>query len=190
MPKRPSDGEASGGASSTSSSPYIAGSGPGFDPNRPPENAQQPAGDAGELGDIALEQWEEEQIREWLRAAGELAHGAFGVGAHDWSMTKRDLERISPPLTRILNRYEPSRAVAAFSDPAAAAYGFGMYGWRSTVERMAILREAREAEAHGGAGVAPGPQPPPPEPVVDIVSDGPTFAERLAATRQPQEDSQ
>lgn len=152
-----------GYSGSTTSSPYTTGEGPGFDPRTPPTMQESPA-DQEARGDLFAEAWEVEQVQGHLRTAGELAHGAFGVAQRDWELTERDLERIGEPLARILNRYEPTRAVAAFSDPAAVAVGFGLYGWRSSLERMHALKAAQQAadEAAPG-GVAPGFTPPPPE---------------------------
>jgi hypothetical protein len=134
--------------------------------------------------------WEEKQVHDWLLNAGDLAHAGFGVGEHDWAMTKADLERIAPPLTRILNRYEPSRAVAAFSDPAAVAMGFGMYGWRSALERAAVMKARARAEElgmapSGGAGSmssSASPEGTGPTVPEDYIS----AADRLRATRPPE----
>jgi hypothetical protein len=176
QPASPNEEASSVSSAGSSTSPYTAGPGPGFDPNRPPPAApagEEPAG----LGAFA-EAWEEDQVRDWLRNAGALAHAGFGVGEHDWEMTQADLERIAPPATRILNRYQPTRLVAAYSDPAAVAVGFGLYGWRSTLERMAVLAEQQPEEPD--TSQAPGHAEP---------GNGhpQTYAARLRATR-PQED--
>jgi hypothetical protein len=171
--------EASSQASSTTSSPYVAGAGPGFDAKTPPPEAPT----AEETQAAFLEEWQEEQLRDWLRNAGALAHAGFGVGQHDWEFVQADLDRIAPPLTRIFNRWQPSRAAAAYSDPAAAGVGFFMYGWRSTVERTAVLKQRRDAEERAGAGsVTPHPTPQP-----ESQTDEPTWADQLRATRPPEE---
>jgi hypothetical protein len=198
-PSAPS-GEAaadSSAASSTSErhsgSPYAAGPGPGFDPRTPPPEPPSAPGEE-DLAAFAPG-WEVEQVSDWLLNAGDLAHAAFGVGETDWAMTQADLKRIAPPATRILNRFEPTRAVAAYSDPAAVAIGFGMYGWRSAIERTAVLRaRARaEAEAAGRPPFGPAPEPAPnagPEPSFEGPAVAPgyeTAAQRLARTRPPPE---
>lgn len=171
------DAPAASSAASSTSSPYTAGPGPGIDASAP-IGEPPPQEDAG---DPFLEVWQEEQLRDWLRSSGDAVHAAWGVGEHDWAMTRSDLDRIAPPLTRILNRYQPTRAVAAFSDPAAVALGFGLYGWRSTLERAAVLkRQARERGEDDGAAGAPAPLP------VDPNLPAPTFAEQLRATRPPE----
>jgi hypothetical protein len=172
--------DSSGTSRPTTTSPYIAGPGPGFDPS----SAPPPPPDVGEEPDVAGFQagWEEEQVHDWLLNAGGLGHAAFGVAEQDWSMTQADLKRIAPPLTRILNRFEPAAALAAYSDPAAVAMGFGMYGWRSALERTAVLRARARAEELGGEAPAPasaGEGPAMPE-------DFTPAAERLRATRPPE----
>ncbi len=180
---------ASGAGSSTSDSPYAAGPGPGFDagapPPTPPEPAEEPGADAGAF---ALG-WEEKQVQDWLLNAGDLAHAAFGVSERDWQMSQADLERIGPPLTRILNRFEPSRAVAAYSDPAAVAMGFGMYGWRSALERTQTLRARQRADELAGSSGSVTPQPPAPGEEGPAAADGYiSHADRLRATRPPEEE--
>jgi hypothetical protein len=186
--------EASGGASWTSS-PYVAGPGPGFDPNTPPEVQPPPEGEQQE--GPPPEDWDEAKVSDWLKNAGDALHAGFGIGEYDWALTRRDLERIAPPMTRILNRYEPTRAVARFSDPLAVALGMGMYGWRSVLERSAVLRARAEEEAHAGAGLAPGFEPPPPvqqpAPMAPAPAGGEgngqpaTWADQLRGTRSQEE---
>lgn len=167
---------------SSTSSPYVAGPGPGFDPSKPPP-AAPPAGEEPDLA-VFAPAWEERQVHDWLLNAGDMAHSAWGVAERDWAMTKADLERIAPPLARILNRYEPTRMVAAYSDPAAVAMGMGMYGWRSMLERSQVLKARRAQE---------GPGPPPAQaPDADGELDaqappGTTWADQLKATRPPEQ---
>lgn len=178
-------GASSPGSSGTSpptssGSPYVAGPGPGYDPGSPPPQPP-PAGEEPE-GTAAFQVgWQEEQVHDWLMNAGGLAHAAFGVAEQDWSMTKSDLERISPPMTRILNRFEPAAALAAYSDPAAVAMGMGMYGWRSALERAAVLRARARAEELGApidSGAAPQE--------ADAPAEFESAADRLRATRPPE----
>lgn len=181
--------EASGEASSTSSSgtPYVAGAGPGFDANAP---VGRPPTDDAETEAFA-ELWEEAQVRDWLTNVGAVAHAGFGVGEHDWEFTKADLARIAPPATRILNRYQPTRVVAAYSDPAAVAIGFGLYGWRSTLERTAVLKGQKrrgDQDEPPAAAVPVAPAPQPRDPVSSEAQPEITFAERLRNNRPPPEE--
>jgi hypothetical protein len=170
-----------------SASPFIGDPGPAFDARQADELAGEPASPRGQLhalpggGELGL-QVEEETVRGFLTAQGELAHLAIGVGELDWRYTEADLRAIAPPLTRIVNRYPAAaETVAALGDPAAAGIGLFNYGLRSLQERRAVLA-AREAEpdvpitgAHAPAGTGPtqpaatGPGPeaagggPPPE---------------------------
>lgn len=148
--------------SSKGSSPYVADPGPGFDPEAQPPAELAAAADVPESSEAFEVKWEEEQIRGWLLNVGGVGHQAFGIAEHDWEMTEQDLERIAPPLTRIANRYDVSRAAAAYSDPAAVAIGFGMYGWRSAVERVQAKRAAEEAEQNATATAEPRITPPAP----------------------------
>lgn len=168
---------ASGPASSSSESPYTASAGPGFDERQTPPEA--PTEEAQGIGAFAAE-WEQEQVSDWLKNTGALMHAGFGVGEHDWEMTRADLERIAPPATRILNRYQFTKAIAAYSDPAAVAIGTGLWGWRSTLERIAVLQAAREAEEGAQPAQAPVHFAPTEEPL--------SFADRLAQTRQEDQD--
>lgn len=168
-------------AGSSTESPYVAGPGPGFDPNAPLGEPPPLDQDPPELSPFELG-WTPEQVESWLLNGGDLAHAAFGVGEHDWAMTKADLERIGPPLTRILNRFEPTRAAAAYSDAGAVAIGFGMYGWRSSLERIAVMRARERAEEQlGGTAPAPAPAEGPAAP-----SDFIPAAERLRQSPPPE----
>lgn len=187
-PESPESAPEASSAGSSTSSPYVGSTGPGFDAGAAPAAAPDEV-DPAELEAYALG-WEQDQVESWLLNAGDMAHAGLGVAERDWQMTKADLERIAPPLTRILNRFEPSRAVAAYSDPAAVAMGFGMYGWRSALERSAVTKA--EARQEDGASVTPhAPAPaaaPGPQPVsdLDLDADGLTWADRLRATRPPE----
>jgi hypothetical protein len=175
--------EASGGASSTTS-PYVGSTGPGFDERAP---VGSPPAEEAELEPFA-ELWREEQLRDWLKNVGAVAHASFGVGEHDWEFTKADLERIAPPATRILNRYQPTRVVAAYSDPAAVAIGFGLYGWRSTLERMAVLKSQKPAAPMSGPAAPSPTDTGDGDGAVQQPAPGPTWAQQLAAKRQQHEE--
>lgn len=89
--------------------------------------------------------WEGDAIRQHLQWFGAGLHELVGRGDRDWLMTKADLDRIGPPLERILNRYDTTRAVAAASDPIALAGGTMIYAVRSVLQSAAAQAEAREA---------------------------------------------
>lgn len=122
---------------------FIGDPGPAFD--------AKAAGDAptpAPAEPIPWLQWEEDTVRGVLTAQGAAVHLAIGVGDEDWLYVKSELDTIAPPLTRILNTYDATRAAAAGGDAIAAAIGFGAYGMRSIMERRAVLAERDE-----------GPQP-------------------------------
>jgi hypothetical protein len=189
-----------GSSTSNGAGPFVGDAGPGFD--------AAGAGDAPPAGpDVPLEAFtpdvDEEQIRSALRNLGDGAHAVIGVGELDWCMTQTDLERIAPPLTRIVNRYPALAAAAGHSDELAVAIGTGLYTWRSLLERQAVLR-ARETEdaAASPAGpprpaAAPSPRAAPGGPAaaatpmpggatVETPAGYTAAADRLRATR-PQE---
>lgn len=133
---------ASSAASPPSGGPFVGDPGTAFDPRQAPP--------APELEDepeevLAIE-WEEDQVRRWLMVQGELGHALAGVGDNDWKYTEADLVSIAGPLSRILNRYEPTRAAAAYSDPASVIFGFSMYTIRSAGERRKALAQLRSQE--------------------------------------------
>lgn len=205
----PRGAAAAASSAASSTSPYTAGPGPGFDPNKPPDIAPPQAEEKrSATGGVAVpeELWDEEKLRVWLTNAGDGLHELLGSGDDElWRMTQRDCERIAPPLANVLNRYQPTQAVAQYSDAGAVALGFGIYGWRNALATLALRRQKAEAEAHAGSGVAfagehavPGPIVQPAPPQADANGDGPAvadgyvpFADRLRATRpQPEEESQ
>jgi hypothetical protein len=171
-----------------SESELIGDTGPGFDSAAAPP---PPSGPAALSVPELVPAVDEQQIRDLLLTGGDGLHLLFGVGELDWVMTQRDLERIAPPLTRIINRYEPLARVAGQSDFLLVAFGSGMYAWRSMLERQAVL-QAREAEQAGQEARLVPERPEPgagavnPASVAEIPDDYETYAERLARTRAPQ----
>jgi hypothetical protein len=135
----------------------------------PPPRAALPAGeDQVQLDQEQLDErarWEEQAVEEHLKIAGSALHELIGKAESDWEMSARDLERMTAPLTRILNRYEPTARLAIASDPILLGYGTFMYSYRSILQARAAVAEEREAaEAHDGdvAGyvrVVPGSAP-------------------------------
>lgn len=139
-------------------SPFVADAGPGFDPEHAAPGPEAPP--AAEP-DVLLELgWEEETVATLLDTQGQLLHGAIGVAEQDWLHTQADLKAIGGPLTRILNRYEPTRAAAAMGDPVALALGLGAYGVRSARERAAVLKALEPEVPITGEAAPPGSGPP------------------------------
>jgi hypothetical protein len=153
--------EASSGGSSTGSDPFIGNPGPGFDPTQAGQ-ATDPNGFSSDPPQpvLPIPDVSEDQIRSALANGGDMLHALVGIGEYDLVMTQADLDRIAPPLTRIVNRYEPLQAVAGHSDEAAVAIGFGMYGWRTALERRAV-KHARDDRPVPGEQAAPPPTAPP-----------------------------
>lgn len=131
---------------------------------RGPGVAELPAAQDGMVllgGDPAEEEpappvypgWEQETVEQFLMGFGAGTHMLIGAAEKDWLMTRRDLERIAPPLTRIMNRWEPAVRMSPYADPLLVAHGFALYGWRSALERNRALRDqaAEEGEVIDGA---------------------------------------
>jgi len=187
---------------SLSSSPFVADPGPGFDADAAAAAAAAAQADADaqarESDDAGA--WQtppvpEEKVRSVLLVGGDALHAAIGVGEYDWRATDADLRRISPPLTRIINRYDLARAAAGYSDEVALAGGVGLWAWRSLLERRAVLSGHRDIppppETREPPPAAPPPPPPPPpagpEPPVVPVDVAPgyiTNAERIRRARE------
>jgi hypothetical protein len=158
------NGQASSEASPTGSAPasttsraasgvFIDDPGPAFDA-RAAAAVPQPEPVAAEP--LPSLMWEEQMVRGVLTAQGAALHMAVGVGESDWKYLETELDTIAGPLTRILNHYPATQALAAGGDAMAASIGFGAYGLRSILERRAVLA-AREAGAEPITGV---PAPP------------------------------
>jgi hypothetical protein len=156
-----------GSARDSSASPFVADPGPGFDPEAAgpePEPPLEPT-----VAEQLLEiEWDEEAVGRWLLLQGELAHGVAGVSEADWKYTEADLISIAGPLSRILNRYETTRAIAAYNDPASVAFGFGMYGIRSLKERRDVLAALKATEEPITGVPAPPGSGPPAEDLADV----------------------
>lgn len=128
-------------------SPFMADAGPTFDPERQaePEREHERVGELHALPD-APPMWEEDSVRTTLRAKGSAIHAIAGVTDADWLYTAADLDAIAPPLTRILNRHDLTRAAAGTADEIAVVIGFGGYITRSYRERRAALALEGELE--------------------------------------------
>jgi hypothetical protein len=93
--------------------------------------------------------WEQATVEQFLTGTGHGLHLLLGAGEKDWLMTQTDLDRIAPPLTRIMNRYEPALAASVYADPLLVGWGLGLYGWRSVLQRQAALKARAEARGDG-----------------------------------------
>jgi hypothetical protein len=144
---------------SASRTPFVSDPGTPFDPEAappPPEVEVEPTA-AEQLLEI---EWEEEAVRRWLVLQGELTHSFIGVAEIDWKHTEADLVSIAGPLARILNRYDTTRAIAAYNDPASVIFGMSMYTIRSFNERRAVIAAMQEEVPITGVAAPPGSGPP------------------------------
>lgn len=124
-------------------------------------------------------QWEVEATGQILKGVGLTLHELLGAGETDWKMSEGDLERIAPPLTRILNRYERTRAMADFSDPMLLGYGVFRYAARSTLQMRAAqqLRREEEEEQYVAPDVAEPEAPTAPQSAPSQPTNGLRFPE-------------
>jgi hypothetical protein len=124
---------------------YLEDHGPGIP--ELPEGAPSPDGAAGVVEPPQFPGWEQDTIEQFLRGTGAGIHMLIGAAESDWKMTRADLDRIAPPLTRIANRWEPALRLSPLADPFLVAHGFALYGWRSALERQRALRDREESPA-------------------------------------------
>ena len=140
----PSSAAPSPAATRTVRSHFFEDPGPAFDAGRAAEEAApEPPPEPPAL----LDEFHEDQVRSLLEAQGAAVHWAVAVEkeSDEWLYTKADLGAIAPPLTRILNRYDATRAMAGAADEGALVIGLTGYITRSYRARRAAL--ARRAEA-------------------------------------------
>jgi hypothetical protein len=144
---------------------FVTDPGPAFDPEAGPAEPELETIDR--LEDLG---WEEATIREALSTQGELLHelarwrlALDEEEAEDvWMHTDRDLRAIAPPLTRILNRYDVTRAAAVAGDEALLAAGIARYGARNVIKtrRLLAMQRARVQEVpSSGRAAEPGTGP-------------------------------
>lgn len=135
--------------------PNAAAGGGGQVPMLPAPAGGIPDGEG--LGEPAVidEQWQEEAVREHLVMGGDMLHAFIGVSETDWKMSERDLERIAPPLARILNRHSELAKLAVFSDPILLGWGTGLYAYRSVLQARAARMDAVEEQARQAAQERP-----------------------------------
>ncbi len=145
----PTSPAAVSGRASSAGSEFFADTGPAFDPSRAPE---APGVEEDELAPELLEGWREDTVRSLLVTQGNVTHALLKVGAEDaetWKQTEDDLHAIAPPMTRLLNRYDATRAAAAAGDEIALGAALVAYGTKNYTRRRRLL----------AAIAAQGPQP-------------------------------
>jgi hypothetical protein len=129
-------------AASTDGHGFIADPGPAHDgEHAPPPPEGEPAAEL--LDGLA---WDSEVVRGLLTAQGQALHTFAGKGEDDWIYTRDELRAIAPPLTRILNRYDATRAAAGTGDELALLIGLTGYVGRSISVRRDVLRAQRADE--------------------------------------------
>lgn len=125
---------------------FADGGGPKFEPGQAPKPEPAPA-PAAAIVDV---DWQESQVRSVLETQGHVLHSFVAIDKHEseeWIYTRSDLAAIAPPLTRILNRYDVTRAAAGTSDELMVAVGFGGYAVRSWGQRRAALARHDDDQA-------------------------------------------
>lgn len=144
----------------SSAGEFVSDPGPEFDPKHAPD-APAPEQDLEQT----FEEWTEEQIRGALTLQGNVTHALLKVSEEDtdtWKQTEDDLAAIAPPLTRILNRYDVTRAAAAAGDEILLGTALIGYGAKNYTRRRLLLarRNAQEPEPVTGTPAPPesGPE--------------------------------
>jgi hypothetical protein len=169
-PTSPSDGPASSTASSNGSE-FYADAGPQFDADAPP------APPVVDEPPIALA-WDVAVVEGCLTAQGQVLHTAIGKAETEWIYTRDELKAIAPPLTRILNRYDATRAAAGTGDEIALLLGLVGYTGRSIQERRAVLAAERQDADEVRGGPVYGPDERPADFAEDEIIDSPPIARR------------
>lgn len=152
---------ASSTASSAASDPFISDPGPVFDPEHLPTVDELYDDEPPGLIEQAVEGWHEHTVRELLTTQGHLTHMLLRVDAagdeDTWKHTEDDLSRIAPPLTRMLNRYDATRAAAAAGDEISLVSAVSVYATRNYLARRRLIAHVRATtEPVPVSGVAPG----------------------------------
>jgi hypothetical protein len=124
---------------------FVDDAGPAFDPKLVPELELAGEEEPDELLELG---WQEAQIKELLTTQGSATNYLLRITDDDetWKHTKEDLAAIAPPLTRILNRYDVTRAAAAAGDELALVVAVSNYGIRNYTQRSRLIRRYREIE--------------------------------------------
>lgn len=147
------------GSGPGSSAEFVADPGPAFDPEQAPDAPELQL--ENELAVAELEEgWREETIRSLLVTQGNVTHALLKVGPEDsetWKHTQDDLRAIAPPMCRILNRYDATRAAAAAGDEIALAAAVAAYGARNYTRRRRLLAAIAAQEPVPITGVPADP---------------------------------
>lgn len=94
-----------------------------------------------------------------LTLQGSVMHAVLRVGPEDtetWKHTEEDLASIAPPMTRIFNRYNVTRAAAAAGDEILLGAAITRYAARNYTTRRRLLA-ARQEQARPITGVEAEP---------------------------------
>jgi hypothetical protein len=139
---------------------YVEERGPGI-PELPADVrfGAQAAPDGVPDPEVLAPAWEQEVVEQLLTGFGAGLHMAFGKAEKDLLMTQADLKRIGAPMTRILNRYEPTAALSPYADPLLVAHGFALWGWRAALERQRARLVEPEEEPSRASYARPGDAP-------------------------------
>jgi len=152
--RTPSPSRAAGSSEGSSAADgFLADPGPDFDPEQTPEAPEPEISPEQE----ALEGWSEDTIRSLLTVQGNATHALLRVGPDDadtWKHTEDDLRAIAPPLTRILNRYDATRAAAAAGDEIALGAALAAYGAKNYTRRRRLIVQLRQQPPEPVSGVA------------------------------------
>lgn len=145
------------------------GAGPEFDPDLAPEppDVEEVGGELAAATAAAEQGWIEQQVRDLLITQGNASNWLFRLHDQDetWKHTEEDLRAIAGPLTRILNRYDATRAAAAAGDEMALGAAIFNYGARNYTQRRRLIRYLAEQQAPVSGRAAPeGTGPPEPQP--------------------------
>lgn len=144
-PARP-DPVSVGSSKVSSAGRFTVDPGPAFDADGRPESPQpDPTGEQlVEVPDL----WDERRVAQLLQAKGLALHALVAVDKQsgEWVYTQNDLAAIAPPLTAILNRYEPTRAAAHAGDELALIVGLASYTGRSIMERRTAIAAMIDTE--------------------------------------------
>jgi hypothetical protein len=129
---------------------YVEEHGPGI--AELPDGAELPPEDLDGAPELRLYPgWELGTVEQFLKGTGAGLHFMIGAAENDWRMTEEDLERMAPPLTRIMNRWEPALRLSPVADPMLFAHGAFLYAWRSMLERKRANYDAEREEQQGPA---------------------------------------
>jgi hypothetical protein len=135
---------------------------------RPRDPADVPGPPDGALAEELVPQVDESVVRMSLQAFGGLL--SYPLADDDvvdhWRFTERELDDLTPPLTRIVNRNAKLRRAVIRGDEMAVAVAFGGYVGRNMTEghKARKVRRERDGEAEvaegdvraAGPGMAPG----------------------------------